>query len=227
MSTPRTLIALPGLHGSAALFAPLLASRPPGVEMRTFELPVAELSYAELATHVAEQLPRGEPFSLLAESFSGPLALLAAQHVAPSRLILCATFVRSPFPPVLARLPWTLLARLPLPTSAIALALTGGDRRLAREVRREVDRVPPRVIASRIRATLRADVRRELRACPCRVLSLQAARDRLIPASAVGEMLRARPDARVARIDAPHLLLQMAPREAWREITEFLGTDAT
>lgn len=132
-----------------------------------------------------------------------------------------------PFPPLLARLPWTLLARLPLPTTAIAMALTGGDRGLAREVRREVGRVPPRVIASRSRETLRADVRRELRACPCPVLCLRAARDRLIRPSAVGEMLRARPDTRVARIDAPHQLLQTAPREAWGAITDFLDTDAS
>jgi hypothetical protein len=52
--------------------------------------------------------------------------------------------------------------------------------------------------------------------------------DRLVTESSLHEVKQEKPDALVARIDAPHLLLQAKPREAVDALISFLkqvGTD--
>jgi pimeloyl-ACP methyl ester carboxylesterase len=98
---PFTLVLLPGLDGTGVLFEPLLDALPEHVAPRVVAYPVDRLlDYQELAPLIAARLPKGEPFVLLGESFSGPLALMAAERRPPGLLgvILCATFVTSPAP---------------------------------------------------------------------------------------------------------------------------------
>jgi pimeloyl-[acyl-carrier protein] methyl ester esterase len=105
MALPQCVL-LPGFDGSGRLFAPLLAQRDLPFDPRVVALP-ADLprGYDELLAWMEPRLP-AEPFVLLAESFSGPLAIrFAARH--PERvahLVLAATFLRSPLVPVLTHL---------------------------------------------------------------------------------------------------------------------------
>src|SRR5688500_10831267 len=91
---------LPGLDGTGKLFQPLISALPKYLEPVVISYPqVVSLDYAALAELVRKQLP-DDRFVLLAESFSGPIAL-AASALKPEHLVaivLCTTFVSSPTP---------------------------------------------------------------------------------------------------------------------------------
>ena len=112
-----TLVLLPGMDGTGALFAPLLHELSPAIRPLVVTYPPNErLGYAELAERVETQLPAADDYVLLGESFSGPVAtLLAGRHPPGLRgLILACSFVRSPHPSLA---PFRRLARfLPNPT---------------------------------------------------------------------------------------------------------------
>ena len=74
-----SLVLLPGLDGTGNLFQPLLKELPEelepiGVSYRVWEF----LNYSALRDLVLQRVPAGRPFVLLGESFSGPVAVLAA-----------------------------------------------------------------------------------------------------------------------------------------------------
>ena len=73
----------------------------PAVDARVIPFPTDEpLGYAELETLVRQALPADRRFVLLAESFSGPLAIRIGAD--PPRglagVILCGTFAKNPYP---------------------------------------------------------------------------------------------------------------------------------
>jgi pimeloyl-ACP methyl ester carboxylesterase len=77
-----SLILLPGLDGTGDLFRPLLDVLPPGIDFLVVAYPADRpLTCDELLPILAEQIPPDRPLVLVAESFSGPLALrFAAAH---------------------------------------------------------------------------------------------------------------------------------------------------
>ena len=116
----HTVIALPGLHGSTALFEPLGAHCPDDIALQTHELPSdVPASYDELEQLIAARLP-DEPFCLVAESFSGPLAVRLASSGRVKALVLCATFVQPPLPWVARALPWRALLSVRPPLLAVS-----------------------------------------------------------------------------------------------------------
>jgi hypothetical protein len=69
-------ILLPGFDGTGTLFAPFLRALPPGIEPVVVTYPADRNPSAdELVGFVLKRLPESEPFVLIAESFSGPIAL--------------------------------------------------------------------------------------------------------------------------------------------------------
>lgn len=207
---------LPGLDGTGDLFDALVAAAPSGVSTQVIALPHDRArTYAELAAELV--LPPGE-LVLVAESFSGPLAvLLAARHRRVRRLVLCASFVTAPVWPGLARLPDAMLGRTP-PRAAVRAALTGGDDVLAARVLASLAKVPSGIVASRVRAVLSVDVAQTFASLPQPVTLLAATRDRLVPRGALKRMRALRPEAQVVELRAPHLVLQSQPHEAWRAL---------
>lgn len=215
-----TSVLLPGLDGSGVLFERFLAAAPVGIEPTCVALPPDRpRSYGELVEWVEPRLPEG-PLALIAESFSGPLAvLLAARCARVRKVVLCATFVEPPLPlaGLLARVPSALWSRPP-PEALLALVLTGGDRELARSIRRVLAHVNGEIIVSRIRQALRVNIAAELARVSCPVLTLSAKRDHI---------MRTRIADRLAsgthiELDAPHLLLQTRPVEAWAHIAPWI-----
>ncbi len=76
------IVMLPGLDGTGLLFEPALATCPAEFEAIPLALSQDEPStYADLAERVLRDLPGEEPYLLLAESFSGPLALEVARKI--------------------------------------------------------------------------------------------------------------------------------------------------
>src|SRR6266513_2778521 len=93
------LVLLPGLDGTGLLFDPLLRVLPAYFSPIVISYPPDEpLGYAELVFYVRSRIPANEDFVIVAESFSGPLAVeIAARHQPHLKaLILCATFVSNP-----------------------------------------------------------------------------------------------------------------------------------
>jgi pimeloyl-ACP methyl ester carboxylesterase len=92
------LLLLPGLDGTGALFDRFLTVLSKDIETRTIRYPDdSAMGYPELVGFVERQLSADKSY-LLAESFSGPIALeiAALQPARISGLILASTFSRSP-----------------------------------------------------------------------------------------------------------------------------------
>jgi pimeloyl-[acyl-carrier protein] methyl ester esterase len=225
----HTLVLLPGLDGSVAMFGPLVGSAPVDVDVITVPYPAGGANtYPELLPSVQAALPRDRPFHLLGWSFGGPLALMAAA-ARPPRLrgvILAASFVKSPIPYLpawtrhLAR-PW--LFRL-YPLASQLKALVGGFatpdlRKLLAQAHREAG---PEALACRVRAALSVDVGPELKGCPVPLLYLRADADEVIPPSRAREIREQVPAVEVVDIEGPHLALVTNAAAAWQALSAFM-----
>jgi pimeloyl-ACP methyl ester carboxylesterase len=226
--SPITLVLLPGLDGTGRLFEPFLAHLPPWLRPAVVTYPTDKAhDYGALLPIVLSGLPTSGPFVLLGESFSGPLAVMAAATNPPGLrgLVLVASFVRSPAPPVLSTM--APLVRGPcvrVVPGFVRSRLLLGDRvttELSALADGAIRSVPPRVVAQRVRSLLRVDVRLQLKALRMPLLYLQATRDRLVRQRSVDDVMSAAPSARVVEVDAPHLLLQTEPAAAAKAITAF------
>jgi len=226
----RKLVLLPGMDGTGTLFAQFIEALPQGFEAVPVSYPEDRpLSYPGIVEHIRKRLPGPEPFALLAESFSAPLAIqiAATRPAGMSALILAAGFATNPSYPWLPGLGALLLAgrmRLRLPDLVIRRALLGpgASRGLVESVRSAVLSMSPEVFSSRLRSISSCDARAELARVSVPALYLQAANDRVVPARCLDEILAIRPDVTVARIDGPHLLLQREPRQAAEIVTDFI-----
>lgn len=223
--TPAIL--LPGIDGSGRLFAPLLAAGPRGIAPTIVSFPSgAPLGYDALVERVRAALPRGR-FLLVAESFSGPIAIrLAAERPRGlAGLVLAATFLHRPLHPLLHPIRGLVGARLfglPMPAAVVRHFLAGPDApdALVREVQSAVGAATPEVMALRAMEALRVDVRADLERVEAPLLVLSPARDRLIRAEVGDEILALRPDADVVRLGAPHMILQRAPHSCLAHVEE-------
>ncbi len=226
---PKAIL-LPGLDGSGRLFAPLLAAEPRAFVAEALSFPADRpLGYDELAAFVRPRLPRGR-FVLVAESFSGPLAIqLAAERPRGLvALVLAATFLHRPLDPLLHPVRGLVGARLfglPMPAVVVRHFLAGRDAPddLVREVQGAVATVSAEVLAHRSSEALRVDARATLAEVAVPVLFLAPTRDRLIRRDAHEDVLAVRPDAEIALVDAPHMILQRCPHASLARIEEFLA----
>jgi pimeloyl-ACP methyl ester carboxylesterase len=231
---PIPLILLPGLDGTGLLFQPFLAKLPPTLEPVVIRYPGDRaLSYAELVPFVMQALPTSGPYLLLGESFSGPLAIMIASMRPPglAGLILCATFVTSPWPilnpliPIVAR---TLPFQLYFPYKWFKAWLGGYStpehQALLRQMR---GLLRPGVMASRVRMVFRVDVLEQLKACDVATLYLQATKDILVPPWNLRMIERINPRVKVATIPSSHMVLQRHPTEAVEIICNFASTLGT
>jgi pimeloyl-ACP methyl ester carboxylesterase len=224
---PSSLILLPGLHGTADLFLPLLNVIPPDLPTRIISYPTSEcLSYDDLFRLIDAQLSNEKSIILIAESFSGPLALrYAAMHPARVRaVILCASFIRSPIPRWLRFCAPSFFFRLPTPTFALRHFLLGrsASPALMHAVKQAIGTIHPRVMSRRLKEVFNLDCSPALKASSCPLLYLAAAHDNLVRSSSVNALRAARPDAQILTLPGPHLLLQAEPTAAWRAIQHFL-----
>ena len=222
-----TTLLLPGMHGTSRLFDRLLRVLPDGLTPRVISYPTDEvLGYDELLERI--EIPN-EPFAIVAESYSGPIAIrLAARGPANLRgLVLVASFARSPRPMIprwATGFVWPWLFNIPLPQVGLRRFLLGDDappEQIA-EICEEQRRCRPEVSAARVRDVLTVDVRDDLRRITVPILYLVGRRDRVVPPRVVRELKRLRPDIEVVVLDSPHAVLQRRPAEAAAAIGRFL-----
>ncbi len=224
------LVLLPGLDGTGELFQPLVEKLPKTIQPIVVRYPSHEpLDYLALTSLVLRELPSNSQFVLLGESFSGPVAVLAASRRPEGLLglILSASFVSAPrrWPAALATFaPIHLGARLFGPR---ALMGRRKSRSLAKRMGDVLAQVPGRVLRARLRAAAQADVTAELAALDIPTLYLQASEDTLVPKSAAELYARFAARGKVEVISGPHFLLQCVPSDAVRSIEQFIEASAS
>jgi pimeloyl-ACP methyl ester carboxylesterase len=89
------ILLLPGLDGTGRLFEPLVRYAPEWASCTVARYPAdRELSYPECADLVSAEFLPDAPFVIVAESFSGPVAILTASKRPPNLkgLVLFNTF---------------------------------------------------------------------------------------------------------------------------------------
>ncbi len=227
-STLTTLVLLPGLDGSGDFFDALCRQLPSQWQTHVVPYPGDRpLSYSELAEFVLATLPCNGPFLLVAESFSGPVAIqVAATH--PAGLIgvvLCATFARNPRP-ILRSLHgltrWAPVSAAPMGLLSRWLLGVEADASWAARIRQAIDKCSVAVLRARVREVLSVDVLNLLANIRVPVLYLQASRDGVVPAAALIEIQRVLPGIQVAKIEGPHFLLQARPLPCAEQISMFV-----
>lgn len=221
---------LPGLDGTGNLFEPLLQALGDQWPSRVMRYPADPGSgYAELLMWLQGQIPNDQPLFVLAESFSGPLAIeLAARRPQQVRgIVLCCTFAANPRPS-LRRAAW-LLPWLPVvtwPSGAMLPLLMGsyGTAEARRQMVEVVSGLSPELVRARLAAVIAVDVRPVLPSLRLPVWVLQAEADALVPAAATQELCDGIGQAQSVRLAGPHALLQACPeaaavvlRDAWRQ----------
>lgn len=131
---PPAIVLLPGMDGTGELFSPFLASLGSEFETLIIRYPTNRpLGYGELAALTQSQLPTDKQYVLLAESFSGPIAIsiAASNPIGLAGIILCASFAKNPRPKLRYLMP--LLAIVPpgwIPRAVLSQLFFG---RFARE----------------------------------------------------------------------------------------------
>lgn len=227
MKIPR-LVLLPGLDGTGELFEPFARALGTAASLTVVQYSSPELTrYVDCQAAVREQLPRDEPYVILGESFSGPIAVSLAAENPPGLvgLVLVGSFVSSPR----RALSWLsgfidLLPTHNSPAWVSDAVLFGrwASADLRARVKSAMSRVSPHAVKERLREIARVEVSAELARVRTPILYLQASHDRLVPASAAEQVVRTATHARVKRIDGPHLLLQCAPKPCAQAIRDFL-----
>jgi pimeloyl-ACP methyl ester carboxylesterase len=220
---------LPGMDGTGLLFEPILRlwteSPPPIVVSYPSD---RVLGYEQLQSYVVSLLPVTDPYVLIAESYSGPIAARIAATRPPMMrgLVLSATFIRKPrgwigdwsrffIGPYLFRQTWThFIAEAILKWQG----LTEGQIKL---VVGALEYVRPHVLVARLKEALDVEAFEDLRKCNVPVLCLYAERD-LVLADRCHELIgQANPKVKLVGLDTPHFLLQAKPAEALHEIQVF------
>jgi pimeloyl-ACP methyl ester carboxylesterase len=222
---PR-LVLLPGLDGTGSLFRGFREALDPSIRTIVVSYPHDRgIDYAGLEGVVRSVLPRRKPFVLLAESFSGPIAIsIAASRPAGLRgLIFSCSFARNPRPilaplqPLVQFLPIRAVPSVLISRSAFGRFTTPA---LRAELVDALSRVPTSVIKQRIRAVLRADFSSLLAQVGAPVLYLRASEDSLVPRSA-SCAFSVLPRIHFAEIEGPHFLLQARPSAAASHVQAF------
>lgn len=227
----REIFLLPGLDGTGKLFAPFqsaLGGNNSTITVRYKD----ELVFDEYVDSVAELLPaRGAV--LVAESFSGPIALaLLARY--PERIncaVLCATFAVSPFR-FMARLAGLIPAAIfgPSPIQKAIIRrfcfMPQSDPAVVNSVWSVVRSVPAATIKSRLILLSKVDVSALLPKINTPVLCLQALQDKIVGAHLTRQLVQGLPKITVHTFNGPHLLLQSSPCECAKIIIPFVASNS-
>ena len=222
------LVLLPGMDGTGQLFGRFLEALGPEVPAIVIAYPLSKsLNYSQLEAFARSKLPSDEPFVILGESFSGPIAVSIAA-LPPDGLrgvVLCCSFVKNPRPEfgVFKKLIHWLPTR-GLPVTLVSRILLGrfSSPQLRRTLALVLTQVSSDVLRARMRAVLNVNVTSALGRVHVPVLYLRASEDRVMPRGASRLIAKFLPGVRIAELEAPHLLLQVAPAEAARYVTGFV-----
>lgn len=224
------LVFMPGLDGTGLSFTPLLPLLTADTQFTIIRYPTDKLlSFEEIVECAAAQIPAGDSFVVIAESFSGPVAvrMIASGRIEAKALVLCATCAASPHPllwRIVRLLHLPLLIRPDMPKLFFQIVI-GDDQLIAKlgPLWKKVHAdVPANIMAHRLTILNNIDVRAELEKLQLPCLYLQATDDRIVPSSCLKVFSRGIHRLKVKIIKAPHFILQARPQECIRAIEEFM-----
>jgi pimeloyl-ACP methyl ester carboxylesterase len=214
------------MDGTGTLFSNFITALGEPIKPVVIAYPTERaLDYAQLEAHVRERLPANEPFVLLGESFSGPIAISIVANPPHNLagLILCCSFARNPRPALAGLKPFTTF--VPSLTATLASPFLLGRYSTA-ALRLQLDaalkQVPPHVMQARLRAVIDIDVTESLKQVRVPIHYLRATYDRLVPQSAGALISSIAPQTRIVSADGPHMLLQACAIAAARIVTDFI-----
>jgi pimeloyl-ACP methyl ester carboxylesterase len=231
------LILLPGLDGTGALFKPLIQALNSNLSVETISYPPSEqLSYLDLVDYVANLLPSGEDFYLVAESFSGPIGLAIASDLAranqPNRLkgvVFIASFA-SP-PSLLAKylaplIPARLISPNWIPNFIVKKLMLGATGKVSTDqFWQAVQEVDAPVLKQRILAIRQIELNlQQVIKLPC--CYIQANQDWLVPAKNIIHFQQLCPNLTTYRIDGPHFIAQANPTAISNLIISFINSNS-
>ncbi len=221
------LVLLPGMDGTGLLFEPLLNALPKEIRPTVISYPSDQpMTYKELLPIVLNALPLQEPFILLGESFSGPLALMVAnqRHSNLLAVILCASFIHNPvswipkWASIFAKdFVFHFARQFIMAKTLIAGYSTSSLLNLLSKAHAQVS---PSVMAIRAREILSVNVERELKQCPAPVFYLGGENDMVASRRNLRDIQRIRQDVHAYLIPGPHLILQTKPKESAKIIKD-------
>ena len=220
------VVLLPGMDGSGLLFDGFVSAL--GAKTLVVSYPRDQaLGYEQLEAFVQRMLPVDEPYLLLGESFSGPLAIALAAKGLPGlrAVVLVCTFARLR-PPRAPALLHALFERLPfwkLPVAVGARGLFGrfDGAAVRASLAQAIEGVQPAVWRMRLRSVLNVDVTQQLERIRVPMLYLRASDDRVVPARASELISRSHSHVRVVTVDGPHALLQTNPVACAAAVRQF------
>lgn len=225
---PITLILLPGMDGTGKLFQPFIQALNPNINSIVVSYPTDEvLNYAQLIKLASAYIPPNQPYIMLGESFSGPIAIALAAN-ADSQLkglILSCSFARNP------RLQLSKLSFLlpTLPINKLSFGLMSkltlakfNNPSIRKSLFESVAAVTPKVMRARLGAVIDVDYTEKLRNLNLPILYLRGKYDYLVPPSAGQYITEQAKNAQLVELNAPHLLLQLAPIEAAKCVQDFI-----
>jgi pimeloyl-ACP methyl ester carboxylesterase len=222
------LVVLPGLDGTGLQLANFAVAFGADVKVIVASYPTdATFGYSELEPIARAFLPKNQPFILLGESFSGPIAISIAASRPPGLLglVLCCSFARSPRPSLVVLRP--LLSVVPvtsLPLALLDFFVLGrfSSPTLRQVLAKSLAQVSPPALRARARAVLSVDVSAALPHVDVPVLYLRASEDRVVPQSASQAVVTLAPVTKVVEFSAPHFLLQVLPSQVAAAVREFI-----
>lgn len=214
------LILLPGLDGTGNLFEPLLNEIQNERTIEVIRYPLNEtLTYAELVTFVGNKIKNENSIYIVAESFSGVIALnlLTKYKNKIKGIILVASFVTPPHKYLLklsSLLPVKSLLKLDIPNFLIRTYCLGSEIAEAEisKFKSIIKLVNPNVLVHRLNEIEKLTNNEQLNSNSCKITYIQALNDKLVPNRCLKE-LSSVVTLETEVVVGPHFLLQAKPKE--------------
>jgi len=217
-------ILLPGMDGTGQLLKEFAAALAPEFDTLIVSYPKdVALDYPALIVFVRDLLPSGERFVLIAESFSGPVAigLAATKPEGLIGVVMCASFASTPRPRLkhFVRLFQALpLQHLPVRLAMPVLMGRWSSPDWSRRVQGTLRAIAPIVLRHRLDDVGTVNMAALVTDIDCPLLYLKASNDRLVLADSWRVIHDASRNASCIEIEGPHFLLQAKPQECAVEI---------
>ena len=225
----RNLILLPGLDGTGILFANL-------IRLLEEEFQITRISYPsssrccldDLAQMAEDKVPDPQNSIILAESFSGLVALMLLEKLSvhPRGIIFGMCFVEPPFKVLLrvvshlpiGSIPWAHIPERVYKKICLRKCATSDQTKNLRKV---FSMLTPRVIAHRLKLilTFRAPQKSQNWRVPC--VYIQATQDYLVPDKAAFWFSQNFEEFSLKKIPGPHFLMQSHAEQCAKFILDF------
>ena len=223
-----SIVLLPGLDGSGRLFPEFVIALAASVPMRIVAYPHnADWEISDYVDHIDQSLPADENLLVIAESFSGPLALeLLRRRSNIKALVLVASFTSCPNPLLhfLPIIPVAAAKPLLQSTFAIRSFCLGDDAKpdQVTALKSVIKQLPTDVLKGRLGLLRHLDIESGLIPDSLPILYLRADKDRLVCRSSAPDLSHKHPDSRIAAIDGPHFLLQSRAHDCAKAIRDWV-----